>query len=83
MLFLNTKRMNFKASVSPVLGLWKRFQITLGHEFIQKKARPSRDSFRILKLEGFMFREGQYFLHHCLQEGRVNNLRKCYGNKDC
>ena len=44
MLFLNTKRMNLKASVSPVLGLWKRFQITLGHEFIQKKARPSRDS---------------------------------------
>ena len=29
---------------------------------------------RNLKLQGFMFREGQYSLHLCLQQGCVDNL---------
>ena len=44
MLFPNAKRMNWKVSVSPISDLWKRVRMSLGHEFIGKKARPSRDS---------------------------------------
>ena len=44
MLFPNEKRMNLKVLVSPILDLWKRFWMSLGHEFIGKKTRPSRDS---------------------------------------
>ena len=44
MLFENAKNINLKLSVSPISNLWKRFQISLVHEFIGKKAKPSRDS---------------------------------------
>ena len=44
MLFPNAKRMNLKMSVSPISELWKRFRMSLGHEFIAKEARSSRDS---------------------------------------
>ena len=40
----NAKRINLKVSVSPISDLWKRFRMSPGHEFIGKKARPSRDS---------------------------------------
>ena len=43
MLFPNTKRMNLKVSVSPISDLWKRCQMSPGHEQIGKKARPSGD----------------------------------------
>ena len=48
MLFPNAKRMNFKVPVSPISDLWKKFRMSPGHEFIGKKARPSRDL--VLKL---------------------------------
>ena len=44
MLLPNAKRTNLKVSVSPILDLWNRFRKSLGHEFIGKKATPSRDS---------------------------------------
>ena len=44
MLLPKVKRMNLKVSVSSISDLWKRFQMSLGHEFIGKKARPSTDS---------------------------------------
>ena len=48
MLFPNAKRMNLKVSVSPISDLWKIFQMSLGHEFIGRRTKPSRDS--LLKL---------------------------------
>ena len=36
MLFSNAKKMNLKVSVSPFLDLWKKFRMSLGHEFIGK-----------------------------------------------
>ena len=44
MLLPNAKRIKLKVSVSPIPDLWKRFRMSPGHEFIGKKARPSRDS---------------------------------------
>ena len=44
MLLPNAKRINWKVSVSPISDLRKRFWMSPGHEFIGKKARPSRDS---------------------------------------
>ena len=29
---------------TPILDLWERFRLSLGHEFIGKKVRPSKDS---------------------------------------
>ena len=43
MLLPNAKRINLRVSVSPISDLWKRFQMSPGHEFIGKKARSSRD----------------------------------------
>ena len=37
MLLPKVKRMNLKVSVSPISDLWKRFQMSLGHEIIGKK----------------------------------------------
>ena len=44
MLFPTAKKMNLKVSVSPILNLWKRFWISIGHEFVGKKTRPSKSS---------------------------------------
>ena len=44
MMLPNAKRMNLKVSMLPISDLWKRFRMSLGHEFIGKKARSSRDS---------------------------------------
>ena len=43
MLLSNAKKMNLKVSVSPISDLQKRFRMSPRHEFIGKKARPSRD----------------------------------------
>lgn len=43
MFFQNAKKINLKVSVSPILGLWKRFKISLVCEFIGKKVKPSRN----------------------------------------
>ena len=43
-LFPNANMMNLKISVSWISDLWKRLQMSLGHEFIGKKAWPSRES---------------------------------------
>ena len=37
MLFPNEKRMNLKVLVSLILDLWKRVQMCLGHELIEKR----------------------------------------------
>ena len=58
-LFPNAKGINLRVLMSPILGLWNRFWMPLGQEFIGKKARPSKDS---------------AFLDPCLQEGWVDNL---------
>ena len=42
MLFQNGKTINLKVSVSTISDLWKKFQMSLGYEFIGKKAKPSR-----------------------------------------
>lgn len=36
--------MDLKVLMSTILDLWKKFWVSLGHKFIRKKARPSRDS---------------------------------------
>ena len=35
-LFLYEKRMKLKVSITPISGLWKKFRMSLGHEFIWK-----------------------------------------------
>ena len=44
MLFENAKNINLRVSVSPISDLWKKIQISLVHEFIGEKAKPSSDS---------------------------------------
>ena len=51
MLFPNAKRVNLKESVSPISDLWKRFRMSLGHEFTGKKSKTiKRLSVRTLEL---------------------------------
>ena len=50
MLFPNAKRMNLKVKVSRISDLWKRFRMSLGHEFIGKKGKAIKGlSVRILE----------------------------------
>ena len=44
MLVSRAKRRNLMVSVSRILNLWKRFWMSLIHEFTGKKERPSIDS---------------------------------------
>ena len=44
MLFWNAKKITLKVSASPTSDFWKKFQMSLGYEFIWKKAKPLRDS---------------------------------------
>ena len=61
-LFPNVKRMTLKVLVLPFLDLWKRFRMSLGHEFIGKNSKAIKGvSVRILDLWDFIFREGQCF----------------------
>ena len=41
---INAQKIDLKELMSPISDLWKRFQMSLGYEFIGKKAKPSRDS---------------------------------------
>ena len=73
MLFENTKAISLKLSVLPISDLWKRSQICLVHEFIGKKAKPSRDS--VLEFwSSWDSEKGSIFFHLCIQEGHVDNL---------
>ena len=74
MLFPNAKRMNLKVSVSPISDLWKRVRMTLGHEFIGKKARPSRDSVLEFWSSKASCSERDSILCICLQDCVINLL---------
>ena len=40
----NATENNLKVSMSPISDLWKRFEMSLGYDFIWKKVQLSRDS---------------------------------------
>ena len=40
----NATEINLKVSMSPISDLWKRFEMSLGYDFIWKKVKSSRDS---------------------------------------
>ena len=77
MLFQNVKNINLKVSVSPISDLRKIFQISLVHEFIGKKTKPTRDSVLEFWSSWASCSESDSifaFLLLCIQEGRVDNL---------
>ena len=62
MLLSDAKMINLKVLMLQILEFEKRFWMSLGDKFIEKKGKAiKRLSVRILELRCFMFRMGQYF----------------------